>query len=66
MNRTVKEFMRGVGQSLDLGATMLRRPPLKRLSSTQTIGSYWRTVGHYIHDAGREVEKTSRSRPFEG
>ena len=58
-----KHFLRGMGQSLDLGATMNpRRFVGTRSAQKQAIGSYWRSVGGYMNQALREVEATRRGR----
>jgi len=61
MSQTLKDFVRGMGYTLDLGATMTRSNPRRYSSQSRALSSYWKTVGSYLNSAGGELEESARS-----
>ncbi len=60
MSQAIKDFVRGMGQALDLGATMSPPQNVKRKTDAQAIGEHWNRVGNYVRGACHSAEKESR------
>ena len=62
MNQVIKDFVRGMGQSLDLGATAA--PPktqVRRPSEREALASHWNRVGAYLHGACDSIAQEARN-----
>ena len=63
MSQAIKEFVRGMGQSLDLGATLTPTRQTNRKTQTQAIEEYWDRAGGYMRVACESVVREARNRP---
>ena len=63
MSQAIRDFVKGMGQALDLGATMTpQKTPSSAASQGRAIRSYWRAVGRNLEGAMQTVPKNGEQR----
>lgn len=63
MSQAIKDFVRGMGQALDLGATMSPPQSVKRKTDAEAIGEHWNRAGNYVRGACESVANEARENP---
>lgn len=63
MSQLIKDFVRGMGQAIDLGATAApMKTKNRRKYKTQKVASHWNRVGAYLQNACESIENESRGK----
>jgi hypothetical protein len=66
MSQAIKDFVRGMGQALDMGGTMadIRQPSAVRRSDAASLRGDWESVGGYMKWAMKKSASQHSKKAF--